>query len=111
MAGRTRDAVLDFLPVVFGNVASAQFGPVLPRIGTGADVAALVVAAQHWPGGHENRWQIHGQRAHDERRRRLVAAAHEHATVGRVGLEQLFSFHRQQIAVEHGRWLLERLRQ
>ena len=43
--------------------------------------------------------------------RRLVAAAHQHRAVDRIGAQQLLGLHRQQVAVEHRRRLLERLRQ
>ena len=46
-----------------------------------------------------------------ERRRRLVAAAHQHAAVGRIGAQQLLRLHREQVAIEHRRRLLERLGQ
>jgi hypothetical protein len=43
--------------------------------------------------------------------RGLVAAAHQHAAVDRMAAQQLLGLHRQQVAVEHGGRLLERLRQ
>jgi len=48
---------------------------------------------------------------HDKSRVGLVAAAHQHAAVGRVGAQQFLGLHRQKIAIEHGRGLLERLGQ
>src|SRR3546814_3741010 len=39
---------------------------------------AAPVAAQHRAGRHEDRRDVHAGRAHDQRRRGLVAAAHEH---------------------------------
>ena len=109
VTGRARDAVLDFPPVIFVDVACAKLRPVLPRVGSTAQILALVIAAEHRTRGDEDRRQVHRQRAHDEPRRRLVAAAHQHATVGRIRAQQLFGFHRQQIAIEHRCRLLERL--
>ena len=43
--------------------------------------------------------------------RGLVAAAHQHAAVDRVGAQQLLGLHRQEVAVEHRGRLLEVLRQ
>jgi hypothetical protein len=107
--GRTGDAVFDLLPIIFGDVARAQLGPVLPGVGAGAEIFAFVIATQHRAGGHEDGRQVHRDCAHDERGRRLVAAAHQHAAVGRIRAEQLLAFHRKQVAIEHGRRLLERL--
>ena len=57
--GRARDAVLDLAPVVLGDVAGAQLGPVLPGVGAAAERLALAVAAQHRPGRQEDRRQVH----------------------------------------------------
>ena len=46
-----------------------------------------------------------------KRGRRLVAPAHQHRAVGRVRAQQLLGLHRQQVAIEHRRRLLERLGQ
>ena len=43
--------------------------------------------------------------------RRLVAAAHQHGAVRRIRAQQLLGLHRQQVAIEHRRRLLERLGQ
>ena len=111
MARRARDAALHLAPRLLGDGAGAELGPVLPDIGTAAERAALPVAAQHRPARHEDRRQVHADRAHHERRRGLVAAAHQHAAVGGIGAQQFLGLHREQVAIEHRRRLLERLGQ
>ncbi len=63
------------------------------------------------PAGMKIAGRFIDDRAHDQRRRGLVAAAHQHAAVDRIGAQQLLGLHRQQVAVEHRRRLLERLGQ
>ena len=106
-----RDALLDLGPGLLVDVAGAQLGPVLPGVAAAAERLPAPVAAQHRTRGHEHGGQIHGQRPHDQCRRGLVAAAHQHAAVGRIGAQQLLRLHGEQIAVQHGGGLLERLRQ
>ena len=43
--------------------------------------------------------------------RGLVAAAHQHAAVDRIRAQQLLGLHREQVAIEHRRRLLEHLGQ
>ena len=52
------------LPRFLGDVAGAQLRPVLPGIGSAAERAAAPVAAQHRPRRHEDRRQVHADRAH-----------------------------------------------
>ena len=54
---------------------------------------------------------VHRRGAHEQRGRRLVAAAHQHRAVDRIRAQHLLGLHREQVAVEHRRRLLERLRQ
>ena len=63
------------------------------------------------PAGQIDRRQAHGDRAHDQPRRGLVAAAEQHRAVDRVRAQQLLGLHRQEVAIEHGRRLDERLGQ
>ena len=69
----------------------------------GAQDVAAPIAAQHRPGRHIDRRDAHADRAHDEAGRRLVAAAHQNRAVDRMAAQQLFAFHGEEIAVEHGR--------
>ncbi len=61
------------------------------------------------PAGMKMVGQVHADRTHEHRGRRLVAAAHEHRPIGRIRAQQLLGLQRQQIAIEHRRRLLEYL--
>jgi hypothetical protein len=108
-AERARDAGFDLAPFPFADIAGAFFVPVFPDVGAGAERAAVPVAAQHRARRHVDRRQAHRDRAHDQAGRGLVAAAHQHRAVDRMTAQQLLAFHREQVAVEHGRGLHERL--
>ena len=84
----------------------AQLVPVFPGIGTRAQRLVAPVAVQHGARRQVDRRQVHAGRAHDERRRGLVAAAHQHAAVHRVGAQQFLGFHGEEVAVHHGGRLL-----
>ncbi len=107
MAGRPRDAVLDLAPLRVGDVAGALLGPELPDVRAAAQLLVAPVPGKHRPGRHEDRRQVHADRAHQHRRRGLVAAAHQHRAIDRIRAQQLLGLHRQQVAVEHRRRLLE----
>ena len=70
---------------------------------------AVPVPAQHGPRRHVDERQPHRGRAHDERGRRLVAAAHQHGAVDRVRAQHFLGLHREEIAIEHAARLLEGL--
>jgi hypothetical protein len=109
MPGRARDAVFHAAPVFFRDVARAKLRPVLPSIAAAAQVLAAEVAAQHRARRNVDRRQVHRQRTHHERGCGLVATAHQHGAVGRIAAQELFGLHREQVAIEHRRRLLERL--
>ena len=88
--------------------AGAFLVPVFPGVGAGAERVAAPVAAQHRPGRHVDRRQPHRDRAHDQARRGLVAAAHQHRAVDRMAAQQFLAFHGEEVAVEHGRRFDER---
>ena len=67
------------------------------------------LAVQHRAAGHADRRQVDARRAHQLRRRRLVAAAQEHDAVERVGAQRLLDVHRHEVAPEHRRRLHHRL--
>ena len=69
----------------------------------------MPVAAQHRARRHVDRRQSHADRAHDQAGRGLVAAAHQHGAVDRMAAQQFLAFHGEEVAVEHGRRLHERL--
>jgi hypothetical protein len=72
---------------------------------------AVPIAAQHRPCGQEDCRQVHRCGPHQHRRHGLVATAHQHHAVDRIGAQQFLDVHRQKIAVEHRRGLHERLAQ
>ena len=63
------------------------------------------------PAGMNTAGRFIDRRPHDERRRGLVTAAHQHAAIHRIRPQQLLRLQRQKIAVHHGAGLLERLGQ
>ena len=105
------DAGLDIDPVLVGDFAGAPLVPVFPGIRARAQRLALPVAAQHRARGQIDRGQIHAGGAEQQRRRGLVAAAHQHHAVDGMAAQQFLGVHRQQVAVEHGGRLQERFRQ
>ena len=105
------DAGLDVDPVLVGDLAGAPLVPVFPGIRARAQRLALPVAAQHRPGRQIDRGDVHAGGAEQQRRRGLVAAAHQHHAVDGMAAQQFLGVHRQQIAVEHGGRLQERFRQ
>ena len=72
-------------------------------------VLAVPVAAQHRAGRHVDRRNAHADRAHEQAGRGLVAAAHQHRAVDRMAAQQLLGLHGEEIAIEHGGRLDERL--
>ena len=55
--------------------------------------------------------QVDREGAHEQRRRGLVAAAHQHRAVDRIAAQRLLGLDRKEVAVHHGRGLLKRLRE
>ncbi len=96
------DAGLHLGPGLLAQPAGAALVPVLEGVGTGAQHLALPVAAQHGAGRQVDEGNVHAQRAHHKAGRGLVAASHQHRPVYRVAAQQLFRFHREEVAVEHG---------
>ncbi len=105
MAVGAGDAAFDFLPFLGAEIAGAALVPVFPGVGARAEHLAAIVPAQHRPRRHEDHRQAHRDRPHDQARCGLVAPAHQHRAVDRMRAQKLFGFHRQHVAVEHGRRL------
>ena len=105
------DAGLDLLPLLLADDPGAAVVPVFPDVAAATQGLAFPVSAQHRPGRHENRRQVHADRAHQQARRGLVAAAQQHGAVDRVRAQQFLGLHRQEIAIEHGGGLDERFGQ
>ena len=108
-AERARDAVFHLAPGAVVEQAGALLVPVLPDVGARAEDLPAPVAAQHRPGGHEDRRQVRAGRAHHQRRDGLVAAAEQDDAVGGVGAQRFLGVHREQVAIEHRARLHERL--
>ncbi len=105
------DAGLDVDPVLVGDFPGTAFVPVFPGIRSRAQRLAFPVAAQHRPRRQIDRGDVHAGRAQQQRRRGLVAAAHQHHAVDGMAAQQFLRVHCQQIAVEHGGRLQQRFRQ
>ena len=103
--------LFDLGPGGFGDRAGPLLVPVLPHVRARAQHLPAPVAAQHRPGRAVDRRQPHGDGAHDQARRGLVAAAQQHGAVDGMRAQQLFRLHGEEIAVEHGGGLDERLGQ
>ncbi len=87
------------------NCPARRWSQILEGVRARAQHLPPPVAAQHGAGRQVDERQAHAERAHRETRRGLVAAAHQHGAVDGMAAQQLFGFHRQEVAVEHGRRL------
>jgi hypothetical protein len=74
-----------------------------PDAGARAELLAAPLAVQHRPARDADRRQVDARCAHDERRRRLVAAHEQDDAVDRVAADRLLDVHRREVAVEHRR--------
>ncbi len=110
-AEAARDAAFDLRPLLVADAAGALLVPVFPGVGAGAEHLSVPISPQLRTGRHVDRRQAHADGAHDQTRRGLVAAAEQHRAVDRMAAQQFLRLHRQQVAVEHGGGLDERLRQ
>ncbi len=90
---------------LFGiDIAGAVARPEAPAVGAGAEPLAAIAPGHHRPGDQRDGRPIGGDRAHQLRRHRLVAAAHQHHRVHRLGADHLLGVDRHQVAVfEAGR--------
>ena len=107
-AERARNAAFDLVPLVVADAPGALLVPVFPGVRAGTEGVAAPIAAQHRTGRHIDRRNAHRNRAHDQARRGLVAAAHQNRAVDRMAAQQFLAFHGEKIAIEHGRRLDER---
>ena len=71
----------------------------------------MPVTPQHGAGGHIDRRQSGADGSHQQRWRCLIATAHQNRAIDRLRMEIFFHFHREQVAIQHSRWLHEILRQ
>ncbi len=79
-----------------------DIGGVADQIGSRTQLPAPVVAVEHRPARHHDRRQVDGRRAHQLRRRCLVAAAEQHHPVDRIAPDRLLDVHRHQVPQQHG---------
>ena len=111
MAWGARNPQFDTAQIALADVPGSVLVPVLPGVRSAPQRLALPAALHHRSRGEEDRRHVHADRAHEETRSRLVAAAHEDRTVDRVRPEEFLGLHRQHVPIHHRRWLLEVLRQ
>ena len=102
MAVAAGNTALHFDPLLGRDLAGAPLVPVFPGVRTRAQDLALPVAALHGPGWHVDEGIARAQRTHDQARRCLVTAAHQHRAINRVAAQQLLGLNGQQVAVKHG---------
>ncbi len=101
---RHRELAFDFRNLVRFDIAGAVARPEAAAIGAGAEPLAAIASGHHRPGDERDGRTVGGHRAHQLRRHRLVAAAHQHDGVHRLRPDHLLGVDRHQIAVfEAGR--------
>ena len=88
-----------------GNLVAVDFtgaipAPEAPAIGARAEALALMAAGHHRAGDDEGGWLAGGKRTHQERRHGLVAAAHQHHGIHRLGADHLLHGHGHQVSVD-----------
>ena len=103
-AGRHRKLAFDLRNLFGIDIAGAVARPETPAVGAGTEPFAAIASGHHRPGDQRDGRTIGGDRAHQLRRHRLVAAAHQHHRVHRLGADHLLGVDRHQVAVfEAGR--------
>ena len=80
------------------DLAGAIARPEAAAIGAGAEALAAMAPGHHRPGHQLDRRQVGRDGAHELRRHGLVAAAHQHDRVHRLGADHLLGVHRHQVA-------------
>ncbi len=106
-----RQPSFDARPVLGADLANLALHPQPVGIRTRAEHLAVPIAAQHGAGRNVDGRIAGAGGAEQQGRGGLVATAHEHRAVHRVGAQQLFGIHRQHVPIEHGGRLDEYLRQ
>ena len=100
-AGGARRHHLDELLHV--DAARRQLLAGIPDDGARAREAAGEMAVQHRPAREHDRRNVHGGRAHDHRRRGLVASGRQHDTVEEIAVEALDEAEIGKVTVERRR--------
>ena len=104
VAGTAQNGVLNFVPLLCVYAACAQFGVIAAAVGARAEFFAAPVALELRPARNQNGGDVGACRAHQQRRRGLVAAAQQHNAVKRVRADGLFHIHAHQVAEQHRSW-------
>jgi hypothetical protein len=103
-AGGGGEVVLDAADLRRVDLAGAEARPEAAAVGAGAEPLAAIGAGHHRPGDQLHRRLVGGERPHQLRRHGLVAAAHQHHRIHRLGADHLLRVHRHQVAeLEAGR--------
>ena len=123
----TIDAIVDAVPIVMQwpaerdmhdststmsaslHLAGLEHLGELPHVRARADVLAAELAVEHRPAGDADGRQVARRRAHQQRRRGLVAAHQQHDAVERIGADRLLDVHRGLVAEQHRRRAHQRL--
>ena len=100
-ADAARVGRLERLPFGLVDLPGAVLIPVAPQVGARSDLHAPPAPGGLWAGADLNGRQVGAGRAHQLRRRGLIAAAQQHHAIDRVGAQRLLDLHRQQVAVQH----------
>jgi len=95
-------AALGFKEVLQLEGAGAHLLAHAPHAGARAQLLATPFAVEHGAARDADGGQTHAGRAHQQRRRGLVATHQQHHAVDRVAADAFFHVHGRQVAVEHG---------
>ena len=93
-----RELAFDLRDFVGVDVAGAIARPEAAAIGAGAEPLAAIPPGHHRAGDQRDRRTVRRHRAHQLRRHGLVAAAHQHDRVHRLGADHFLGVDRHQIA-------------
>ena len=103
-AGGDGELPLDLRDLRGLDVAGAIARPEAPAVGAGAEPLAAMARGRHRPADQRDRRQIGRGGGHQLRRHGLVATAHEHDRIHRLGADHLLGVERHQVAeLEAGR--------
>ena len=93
---------LNAQPLHIADFPGTSFVPVFPSIRARAQGLPLPVAAQHGPSRQVNARHASRDGPHQQTWGGFVATAHQHGAIDGVAANQLFGFHGQHVAVQHG---------
>ena len=102
-ACRARHARFGRHELVQGDRTGLHLLVQLPHGRAGTDVLAVQLAIEHGAAADDDGGNVDAGRAHQQGRRRLVAADQQHDGVHRIAADRFFHVHRRQVARQHGR--------